>query len=468
MIKTKKFVSLRLKMLIVLICAFCMCCLFYFTLHSLSDYVISKYYMNSSAVSARTAQYVESFKNYVSENSVSSMDTDKIADWAIGKHNVYLMVYKNDQLIFDSGWLEDESTDDTNQEDPSVNPENGGTDYLNISAGVDTITPENKSDTANNFKNTFFPVQFTDGKVAISIIDFSENTWYTLCNESALILSLIILAVIILVYNHRVTYKIIQISDEVKKVEGGDLNLNITLQGNDEIALLSANVDKMRNSIIDRLLKEQSAWQANCDLITAMSHDIRTPLTALIGYLDIIQDKRYQSNEQLERYLKISKEKATQLKELSDKLFQYFLVFGQPEINLDLKVFDTIVLLQQIINEHTIYLINSGFQVETVELQESCRIEVDVAHIKRVFDNLFLNIEKYADSSKKITIIEMQVNGQLKICISNGIKETGNTVESTNIGLKTCEKIINQLHGTFSYQKENNKFIVEIELPLVK
>jgi len=419
--------------------------------------------MNDAAVTARTAKYVESFKTYVSENSISSIDTDKIANWAIDEHNVYLMVYKNDQLIFDSGWLDVDSDEGTNFDDSIiVSDDSAGVD-LNTTASVDT--PEN---TNNAFTNTFFPVQFTDGKVAISIIDFSKNTWYYLCYQVALVLSFILLGFIILVYNHRVTNKIIQISDEVKNVESGDLNLHISLQGNDEIALLAGNVDKMRNSIIDRLLKEQNAWQANCDLITAMSHDIRTPLTALIGYLDIIQDKRYQSTEQLERYLKISKEKATQLKELSDKLFQYFLVFGQPEINLDLKVFDAVVLLQQIVNEHTIYLKTSGFQVETSELQKKCEIEVDVAHIKRVFDNLFLNIEKYADPNMKITITEKIVNNELQICFCNGIKEIENAVESTNIGLKTCEKIINQLHGAFSYQEKDNKFIVDVKLPLVK
>ena len=68
---------------------------------------------------------------------------------------------------------------------------------------------------------------------------------------------------------------------------------------NDEIGRLAESVDAMRDSIVDRLNSEKKAWDANTQLITAMSHDIRTPLTSLIGYLDIIGTGKYKLNYQV-------------------------------------------------------------------------------------------------------------------------------------------------------------------------
>ena len=105
----------------------------------------------------------------------------------------------------------------------------------------------------------------------------------------------------------------------------------------------------MRLSIIQKHQREKEAWDANSQLVTSMSHDIRTPLTSMIGYLDIIKSEKYQSAEELERYISSCREKAFQLKELSDKLFQYFLVFNSGENEKHLEVFDANVLLTQIL-----------------------------------------------------------------------------------------------------------------------
>ena len=76
----------------------------------------------------------------------------------------------------------------------------------------------------------------------------------------------------------------------------------------DEIGTLAASVDSMRNSIVETMRSEKAAWNSNTALITAMSHDIRTPLTSLVGYLDIIEGGKYKSEEELIHYIKSSRE----------------------------------------------------------------------------------------------------------------------------------------------------------------
>ena len=97
--------------------------------------------------------------------------------------------------------------------------------------------------------------------------------------------------------------RIITLASEVQQVSDGKLDYEIHSFHNDEIGTLSTSVDNMRNSIIQKHQNEKEAWEANTQLITAMSHDIRTPLTSMIGYLDIIEGKKYKSQEELDKYI---------------------------------------------------------------------------------------------------------------------------------------------------------------------
>lgn len=116
----------------------------------------------------------------------------------------------------------------------------------------------------------------------------------------------------------------------------------------------------MRKSFIDRLQSENEARSANSELITAISHDLRTPLTALVGYLDIIEYKKYKTTENLMQYIHNSREKAYQIKSLSYKLFEYFLVFDRKNY-LDLETFNLTEILSQLFEEQIFMLNNKGF-----------------------------------------------------------------------------------------------------------
>ncbi|MBP3588495.1 MAG: HAMP domain-containing histidine kinase, partial [Clostridia bacterium] len=219
---------------------------------------------------------------------------------------------------------------------------------------------------------------------------------------------------------------------------------------------------------IQRMQSEQDAWSANSGLITAISHDIRTPLTALMGYLDLLEGKQYQNEEQMARYLGASRDKARQLKELTDELFRYFLVFATPQVKMNKEPYDAVILMEQLLGEKVIRLQENGFTVQTIPLETECTVAVDVHYLQRALDNLFGNIEKHADRSKKVTVMVRRENEQLMIDLVNGVPDRPNPVESTKIGLQTCRKIIQDMGGLFETQTEDGKFLAEIALPCVK
>ena len=143
------------------------------------------------------------------------------------------------------------------------------------------------------------------------------------------------------------------------------------MDGEDEIAVLAEDIDSMRHAIIEQMLSEKRAWESNSELITAMSHDIRTPMTSLIGYLGLLNRPESLSEEEKKRYLERDYGKSLALKELTDELFKYFLVFGSSGLEFHREDYDAQMLLMQLLSEAEFDLADAGLKVRRIDrLQE--------------------------------------------------------------------------------------------------
>lgn len=103
--------------------------------------------------------------------------------------------------------------------------------------------------------------------------------------------------------------------------------------------------------------------------------------------------------------------------------------------------------------------------MQTESLTESRLIQVDVQHLRRIFDNLFSNVLKYAEPDRPVTISSSWVGNELHVCISNYVRATAGRVESTKIGLQTCEKLLTSMGGRFLRRQEGGLFTAEVILP---
>lgn len=408
---------------------------------------IETYYLSETASAQRIAKLMQDLNQYVQENALSSNDTEALAEWADSKHHVYLLLYKDNDLFFQGG-------------EPS--PWDEGSFFFG-SQEIGSSDVESLPDT----DATMFPLRFSDGLYSVMLYDYSEAYLRSICIIVILILCFLCFSIIITIYSRRITRSIITLSEEIAEVCSGNLEKEIAFPGNDELSALAGDINKMRISVIEQTKNEQLAWQANSDLITALSHDIRTPLTALLGYLDLAVGGQYQTEEQLQQYLAVSSEKARQIKSLIEEIFQYFLVFGQPSLEMNPEEFDITILLEQLLGEYMIRLQDIGFDVRlTSSLQDFISFRVDIIYLKRVFDNLFSNIEKHADRREKVVILVTAGETELHFLLSNSIPKIPNRVESTKIGLQTCSKIVEQLGGSFLVTALDNIFTVEFTLPL--
>ena len=443
--------SLNAKQMLVQIGALCLALAVFLVGMVAGRWLLNTRYLNEEAVLAREQKLVRDLNDYVQRYSLSSTDADALEAWTRGHKYVYLALYKGETPVLETDGY------DTDLRRADSSPL--ATLAMDETAGEALLTPD---------RDGYYQLAFADGSFRVSIVEFSETPYYDLVVILSLAAACMTLISVSTVYHRSVTRSIIRLSKEVQWVEQVNREACIHSERADELGDLARAVERMRKAIIQRMQSEQDAWSANSGLITAISHDIRTPLTSLMGYLDLLEGKQYQTEEQMERYLSASRDKARQLKELTDELFRYFLVFATPEVKMDLQPYDAPILMEQLLGERMVRLSERGFEVQTIPLEKPCTVMADVQYLQRALDNLFSNIEKHADPQKRVTLMARLENRRLVIDLVNGVPDRPNPVESTKIGLQTCRKIIQDMGGLFETQMEDGKFLAEISLPLVK
>lgn len=253
------------------------------------------------------------------------------------------------------------------------------------------------------------------------------------------------------------------LKDHILQMSGGDLNQPIASMGNDELGVLARELDQMRSTLHTNIQQEMESRRANQDLITAMSHDLRTPLTILHGYLDILSLGR--NPEQQREYIRRCLQKTEDIQQLTDRMFEYSLVYEAPQKLLLVPI--PVKNIQRMLSEHLDFLRLAGYQTSESIAPLNGHVNGDEASLKRLFQNLFSNVLKYGDKSKPVTLQFFTEKNLCRITLSNAIKKNQIGIESNHIGLKSAEKIAEMHHGTLTFTQKNELlFLVEVTLPL--
>ena len=440
MAKTKASHSLTFRLLAVVCAAAIFAALTFALVNALGSYLIRTRYMDAQAVEKRTAAEIDSFRSFVWEHQVNSMDADTIGIWNREHRKTELTIYGKVMVVRSSA---------------------KGAELVSSESGLIVRTGENA-------QLREYPVNFADGAFSVAVTDLSADGIHIIWTTVSISIAAVFFLLIVLFYDAHVTSSIRRLGRQVRQVSRGALQKQILPTSRDEIGELALDVDAMRLSIIDKLQREADAWNANAQLITAISHDVRTPLTALMGYLEILS-KGDLPPEQQAQFLQVCKRHAQRLRELTDELFDFFLVFGQAAPEQHPEEFDADTLLEQILGEHIAELRQQGCDVRHVTGDlAGYTMTVDLRHLRRVFDNLISNLRKYADRDKPIAVLVSAENGALEIHISNTVANHTGRVESTGIGLKTCEKLVSAMGGSFTRWQEDGIFTARIQLPLRK
>lgn len=287
-------------------------------------------------------------------------------------------------------------------------------------------------------------------------ITIDEFEWINIDHKIfifAMILSCIIFSLLFLSLLSKKIRYINQINASIH-----DFSKTIPLIGNDELTQLASTINEVsfKQNQLREKEKELSIEKEN--LIHSLAHDIRTPLTSILSYSDYMINHDIDLNEQKD-YLNLIHKKAKQIHELTDILLD-----GNKR---NLEYFENgLFLFKQLLSEFE------------EELEDYFDLHIDLSHcdlfsgtfdiqeLRRIFDNLSSNIQKYADSNEPIILHLSTNNNNLIIEQSNKIKQDLNQQDSYHIGINSIKRIVQMYHGKVEINQTETSYTIHIHLHL--
>ena len=219
-----------------------------------------------------------------------------------------------------------------------------------------------------------------------------------------------------------------EISKGLKEISEGKLSYRISIKGEDELSNLANNINYMAQEIETKIHSERKAEKTKNELVTNVSHDLRTPLTSVIGYIGLAKDGKYNSPEELQEYLNIAYTKSERLKLLIDDLFEYTKLTNDG-VTLNFQRVNIIEFLEQLIEELRPDFEDNKLILKNNLPEEKLYINADANKLLRVFENLFSNSIKY---SYKPGTVEISLEAFSEVMIFS-IKNKGDRIERENL-----------------------------------
>ena len=242
----------------------------------------------------------------------------------------------------------------------------------------------------------------------------------------------------------------------IEALRNGMDDYTVPLEGNNELTELAEAVNFL--SLTQREIKKQERALSDekDQFVRSMSHDIRTPLTSILAYSELLIDAENIDPEIQTRYLKLIRHKASQIKELTDVLLD--------GTKRNLEHFDDCHLLMvQLMTEFEASL-EDDFQIESNLDCPSFSGMFDIQELRRIFDNLISNVQKYADPANPVTLSVSLVNHQLLIRQENAVRKLDEPAEGYQIGLRSIQRIAQNYAGRTDIKKDDKSFSITILL----
>lgn len=273
---------------------------------------------------------------------------------------------------------------------------------------------------------------------------------------------------------------------EVQHIIDGDMSKTIDVTTNKDlqplvnaINLLVTNANKLVND-------ERNIEKSKDELITNVSHDIRTPLTSIIGYLGLIESAKNLPREDVEKYTHIAYLKSQQMQELVNDLFEYTNATFK-DSKLTITEFDMGQLLEQFAAEYELEAQKRGIEIDAVTPTDNLKMTGDPQKLSRVFNNLISNAFKYGTGAKHIWLTAEKQGEEVEVRVTNDgemipheslnklferfyrveqsrSKETG----GTGLGLAIAQSIVNMHEGHIRVESNVEKTSFIVNLPMTQ
>lgn len=297
-----------------------------------------------------------------------------------------------------------------------------------------------------------------------------------------LILGILLFSVTFMILQKPYIRYISRISEAVQNISEGDLNTVIDVIGDDEFSSMAANLNHMAADIKKLMEKERESERTKNELITNVAHDLRTPLTSIIGYLELLAGNQQVPADMQHKYIEIAYGKSRRLQKLIEDLFG-FTKLNCGKIAMHVGQIDIVKLLGQLVEEAYPNFVEKGLSYDLQSNVPAKIINADGNLLARLFDNLIGNAIKYGADGKRV-LVKIHAEGEtVTVSVINygyvipadelplifnkfyRVEQSrSSSTGGTGLGLAIAKEIVDMHGGTISVASDLNGTVFTVKL----
>ena len=294
------------------------------------------------------------------------------------------------------------------------------------------------------------------GTVLTEMQDLTFHMWIrNLCAAASILLFTVLFLFLL---GQRLSY-LLTILGGIEKLRERRMDYTIPVEGDDQLAQLAEGINYLAAAEREITRREEALKNEREAWIRSLSHDIRTPLTSMLSYSEFLMGKDRLSEEEIRAYLELVYAKGLQIRELSTRLLDQ--ETGKAE-----QVDDMRLLMSQL-SQEWLEILEDRFDARAdLEGMESFPGNADIYALRRIFDNLASNVEKYADPSVPVTLRICSEDGRIVLTQENGrdLSPAAASAESRRIGLENIRRIAARFGGDAEVLQSDSIFRIRITL----
>jgi K+-sensing histidine kinase KdpD len=281
-----------------------------------------------------------------------------------------------------------------------------------------------------------------------------------------LVLSFFLFTSIVVSFVARHLVYIRQIVYGIEILEGGNLEYEIPVRGSDELALLAGSLNEMRKVFLQKNDRAPDDNRQGIEDLAVISHDLRTPLTTLILFIEIIKTKKDMSNEERDYYIQKLSVIANKIKVLAENLEDFTSDDWQYSVELD-SPRPAAEIVQEVLPEAILFLKERGFTiVQRSRIKGEC-IRINIHLLYRIIDNVVSNIDRYAAAAYPVTI-EIKRDGEMVfVSFINTVAKKSAPMKTSKLGLSLIKEMMIKMNGRCIQMKRSDRFILKLGFPLL-
>ncbi|MFW2489468.1 sensor histidine kinase [Clostridium chromiireducens] len=295
----------------------------------------------------------------------------------------------------------------------------------------------------------------------------------------------IIILFLTMMYALKKTLDIIVVNDALRKVCEGNLQEDIKLDGSPAIKELAENINLLKAGYKEILENGVHNEKLKTELISNVSHDLKTPLTSIINYVNILKSSDITEEERAE-YLLILEKKSLKLKALIEDLFEMSKI-NSGKIKLNRELIDILSLIYQGVGEYSTLYEEKNISFKVTSEEDAVYMELDGKMMSRAIENIIINALKYSLNNTRVYINIKSENDYIIIGVKNisnyemdfnedemferfarGDKSRNSKIEGSGLGLAITKSIVELHGGEVKIKKEGDMFKIYLILPLSK